>query len=245
MKKILPLLFVIAIAHTATSQQPIFTSNPFPKTINVNGSASMEIVPDQIYVQVILQEYQKKGESKKDIEQIKTQFLDAVKAAGIPDSSLSIVSYSGSNSYYLFARKRRRNDELNAAITYQVVFSNSKQMDNLVEKLDEDATKSFSIKSVSHSKVTQFRKQLKIDAIKAARDKGVYLTEAIGEKLGEAITVNEPSEYDSPVYGENQRIYSQAVSNIAYSRDDSDSGSAVDFKKLKLRFEVSVTFALK
>ena len=67
-------------------------------------------------------------------------------------------------------------------------------MDNLVEKLDDDATKNFTIVSVSHSKITEYRKDLKIKAIKAARDKGLYLTEAIGEKLGEAITINEPGE---------------------------------------------------
>ena len=39
----------------------------------------MEIIPDEIYVNIQLKEYQKRGEDKKDIEAIKTQFLEAVK----------------------------------------------------------------------------------------------------------------------------------------------------------------------
>ena len=35
-------------------------SNPYPKTINVTGSAEMDIVPDEIYVQVDLREYKKR-----------------------------------------------------------------------------------------------------------------------------------------------------------------------------------------
>jgi len=45
-------------------------------------------------------------------------------------------------------------------------------MDALVDKLDDDATQSFLIVSTSHSKITEFRKQLKIQAIKAAKRQG-------------------------------------------------------------------------
>ena len=49
--------------------------NLYPKTINVSGSADMEIIPDEIYVQVDLKEYKKKGESKVELEKIKSDFL--------------------------------------------------------------------------------------------------------------------------------------------------------------------------
>jgi uncharacterized protein YggE len=96
----------------------------------------------------------------------------------------------------------------------------------------------------------EYRKQLKIRAIQAAKEKGIYLTEAINEKLGEAITVNEPSEWAAPFYMSNAAISNNAYYTLPYSQtrmEDSqgDSVSEVDFKKMKLRFEVSVVFALK
>lgn len=229
---------------TVFAQQPA-TVNPFPKTITVSGSAEMEIIPDEIYVNITLREYQKKGESKKELETIKTQFLEYCKSAGIPDSVISISSFTGYNNYYNFRRKKKDND-LMASIVYQVKFKDSKTMDLLVEKLDDEATQNFVIASTSHSKMTEFRKQLKIKAIQAAKDKGIYLTEAIGEKLGAAITINEPDVTD--IYSSNDNIRIRGTnsftSNMVFEKKDEYS-QQVDFKKIKLRFEVSVIFALQ
>ena len=251
MKKLIIIVnfFLFATAFYAQQVQPIFTNNPFPKTINVSGSAEMEIVPDEIYVHVELKEYQKKGENKKGIETIKTQFLEACKAVGIPDSLISIVSYAGNNPY--FWKKRKKDPDLFAGITYQVKFNNSELMDKLVEKLDDDATQGFLIVSTSHSKMTEYRRQLKIAAVKAAKEKGIYLTEAVGEKLGEAIKINEPDENTltrtSGLYGSTQgyNVVARGASQARLSNEAFFDETGIDFKKIKLRFEVDVVFALK
>ena len=96
MKKLIIIVnvFLFAMAVNAQQAQPIFTNNPFPKTITVSGSAEMEIVPDEIYVNITLREYQKRGESKKDIETIKTTFLENCKAICLHDSVISIISFT-------------------------------------------------------------------------------------------------------------------------------------------------------
>ena len=244
MKKVIIIVNIILFAAALNAQQPIFANNPFPKKITVSGSAEMEIVPDEIYVNVQLKEYQKRGEEKKDIETIKKQFLESCKAVGIPDSVISIVSFTGDNPF--FWKKRKKDPDLFTSITYQVKFKTSEFMDKLVEKLDDEATQSFLIVSVNHSKMTEYRRQLKIAAVKAAKDKGIYLTDAIGEKLGEAITINEPDENHII----RRELYQTTQVNILRSQarlanDYSANDSAIDFKKMKLRFEVEVVFALK
>lgn len=247
MKKITPTLFILFLFQIVAAQQPqpIFINNPFPKTITVSGSAEMEIVPDEIYVNIELKEYQKKGESKKDLETIKSQFLESCKSAGIPDSAISIASYSGNSNYYT-ARKKKKSGDLFAGITYQLKFSSSKTMDNLVENLDDDATQRFIIAKASHSRIIEFRKQLKIKAVQAAKEKAIYLTESVGEKLGEAITIAEPVEWLPDQYS---NTFSNTYSNENYSLKSSMASKPeygeVDFKKLKLRFEVNAVFALK
>ena len=139
---------------------------------------------------------------------------------------------------------------MQSSITYQVKFKDSKTMDDLVEKLDDEATQNFIIANTSHSKMTEFRKQLKINAIQAAKNKGIYLTESIGEKLGEAIKIEEP---DENYTGLNVRpLSSQAIvrgANLSmrsnYGDTFSSGSTEIDFKKMKLRFEVEVVFALK
>lgn len=251
MKKLIIIVnvFLFATVVHAQQPQPIFPNNPFPKTITVSGSAEIEIVPDEIYVNITLREYQKRGESKKDIETIKTTFLENCKAIGLPDSVISIFSFTGYNNYYSF-KKRKKDPDMQSTITYQVKFKSSDLMDKLVEKLDDEATQNFIVANTSHSKMTEFRRQLKIKAVQAAKDKGFYLTEAVGERLGEAITITEP---DEPI---NNLFFAKGlVSNNAYSqpnllyrdsvRNEGETEQEIDFKKIKLRYEVSVVFALK
>ena len=251
MKKLITIanIFLFASAVNAQQVQPIFTNNPFPKTITVSGSAEMEIVPDEIYVNITLREYQKRGDNKKEIETIKTAFLENCKAIGLPDSVISIISFTGYNNYYSF-KKRKKDPDMQSSITYQVKFKSSELMDKLVEKLDDEATQNFVIARTSHSKMTEFRRQLKIKAVQAAKDKGIYLTEAVSERLGEAITILEPDESNNTLAFANQLISNNAYSqtNLSFrDRSGNESGTEqeIDFKKIKLRYEVSVVFSLK
>lgn len=232
---LLGLLSIPALAQEA---------NKYPKTINVNGSAEMEITPDEIYVQVELREYDKKGVGKIDIQQIRNNFLQGVKSMGIADSNVSIQGYSGwDGNIWYYKRNKKQNPDMKAGITYWVKVKSTSQMDELVSKLDDEATQNFFIAKVSHSRIQELKKQLKIQAVKAAKEKATYLAEAINEKVGEAVTINEPNEinvYPQPMYRANALAEQKMSSGF---RDDAPMN--VDFKKIKLQFEVNVVFALK
>ena len=249
MKKLfLMATFIVCTQFVFAQQTMVLANNPFPKTITVSGSAEMEIIPDEIYVNITLREYQKKGDDKKDIETIKTIFLEACKSSGLPDSAISIFSYTGYGNYFAY-RKRKKDPNMFTSITYQVKFKDSKTMDALVEKLDDEATQNFQIYATSHSKLMEFRKQLKIKAVQAAKEKGRYLTDAIGEKLGEAITVKEPDENQFLPKGINTLATSNALYEAEFAKTNGMASMAydkeIDFRKIKLRFEVEVVFALK
>lgn len=219
--------------------------NKLPRTINVNGSAEMEVVPDEIYVQVELREYEKKLTGKVDIESIRNKFLAAVKSIGLSESDISVQGYSGwDGNYWWYKKNKKQNPDMKAGITYWVKVNSTAKMDELVSKMDDEATQNFFIAKVSHSKIQEFKKQLKIQAVKAAREKAIYLAEAIDEKVGEAITINEPNEigyYPPPMY--RGKVANQVM--VEQSAADMGAPMNVDFKKIKLQFEVNVMFALK
>lgn len=236
MKQIVIAIFILLIGFNALSQK----SEAFPKTIDVSGSAEMEIAPDEIYVVVTLKEYEKKGTGKIGLEKIKSDFLNYCKSIGLPDSAISIAAYEGNDNPDWW-KKRKSKDELLRSISYQVKFTTSKKMDELVDKLDDAATENFVIARVSHSKIAEYRMQLKIQAVKAARNKGGYLAEAVGEKLGEAVSIVEPGENDNTPYYLSQI----SVSNTLSRAESSDGSVSIDFKKIKLRYEIRASFALK
>ena len=252
MKKITLLVTATAFSfflYAQSNTQP--GCYPFPKTISVNGSASMEIIPDEIYVQVDLREYKKRGEDKTELEKIKSDFLANCKSVGIVDDDISVASYDGYNMANIWQR-RKKDPELLASISYQIKFNNTRLIDDLVNKLDDQATNNFRITRTSHSKMVEYRKQLKVQAVKAAREKAVYLTEAVNEQLGQAIEINEPEESISSdvvtgAYRDNYKSLSSNEVRLDQSKNAyygiTDSG--VDYRKIKLRFEVKVLYALK
>ena len=118
-------------------------------------------------------------------------------------------------------------------------------MDDLVEKLDDEATADFKIMRTSHSRIQEFKRQLKIEAVKQAKQKGLYLTEAIGEKLGEAITINEPDENSVYYYTLNKTANAALNANKMVDASSMNENAAIDFKKIKLKYDVIILFALK
>jgi uncharacterized protein len=238
MKNVFLFLASILLSTTLFAQE----RNPFPRTITVNGSAEMEIVPDEIYVQVYLKEYEKKGAGKVPIDKIRQNFLAAVRSLGLPDTAVSVSGYDA-NNYNPWWRKKNKKEELYASITYQVKLRSTAQVDQLVDKLDDNATQNFYISRTSHSKLDEFRRALKIQAVRAAKDKAQYLSDAVNEKVGVAVTINEPGEYYQPYYGEvasNRMMKAEAAQTSA----PADQPQA-DFKKMKLRYDVTVVFELK
>jgi uncharacterized protein YggE len=239
-------LFTATIAIFCLLGSSIFAQEPVKqKTINVSGVAEMEVVPDEIYVQVDLREYDKKGGGKIDIEAIKSDFLKAVLSTGISESDISVQGYQGwDGNYWWMKKNKKKNPDMKAGITYQVKLATTKKMDELVQKLDDEATQNFFISRVNHSKIEEFKKQLKIQAVKVAKEKAAYLAEAINEKPGEAITINEPNEitfYPQPVYA-NRMMKVEAMDMAAGGTEQAPN---IDFKKMKLKFEVTAVFALK
>ena len=237
------LLFTITLLMLGQFSKAQAERNPFPKTITVTGSAEIEIVPDQINVIVTLKEYDKKGSGKIGLESIKTAFLQSVKAIGLPDSAVTIAAYGGDNGNP-WLRKKNKKEEMYASISYQVRLRSSQQMDNLVDRLDDNATQNFYIASTSHSKLEEYRKALKIQAVKAAKEKARYLAEAIDEKVGEAVTINEPNEYYMP-YMANANVMMRARVAGGEANQNEPDTQVADFKKIKIKYDVNVVFALK
>ncbi len=240
MKKIVLAFLAVmcfAIVHAQTTDNTIKQ-----RTINVNGHSELEITPDQIYVDIQLQEYNKKNGDKVDIETIRNQFLEAVKNMSIADTDVVIQSYSGwDGNYWWYRKNKKKNPDLKAGITYEVKLKTVDDMDKLVDKLDDQATQNFNISRTSHSNLDSIKKQLKMQAVKNAKDEAVYLASALDDNVGNALTINDPNE--SSDYPQPRVMYKMATANVA--ADQEAAPMNVDFKKIKIEMNVNVIFELK
>jgi uncharacterized protein len=236
MKKILIAFAFSLFLREAIAQE----TKPIQKSISVSGSSEIEVVPDEIYVQVDLREYNKKNGDKVDINAIKNNFLAACKSIGLTEKDVTVQSYQGYDNNYWWMKKKK-NPDLKASVSYSIKVSKVDMLDALVDKMDDEATQNFFIAKASYSKMDELKRDLKIAAVKAAREKAIYLSEAIGEHIGEALTINDPTEVNPPP----RPYYANEMMKAARAEDSTAPAMDVDFKKIKLQYEVNVVFALK
>ncbi len=236
--KVMLLLLLIAGSSLCVNAQ---YNVPLQRTISATGNAKIEVIPDEIYVQVNLREYDKKGGGKVDIETIKNNFLKACKNIGLNDTDVMVQSYQGyDGTIYQYRKNKKQDPDLKAGINYWAKVNALKKMDELVNNLDDEATQNFYIAKTDYSKREEMVMKMKADAIKAAKEKAIFLAAAINEKVGNAITMSEPNEVsDNPP----RPVYAMAMAKVADS-DDQEPALDVNFKKMKIEYEANITFAL-
>jgi len=233
MKYLLASIFIICTIASVFAQ----TTASYQKKISVTGTAEMEIVPDEIYFRVVLKEYQK-DKIKVLIEDLEKELNQAVLAAGIAKEDFTVEQVNGLS----WSRKRKDDAELYNSKSYIIKVSTPRKMDEILNKVNAESIYSIGIRNYSHSKIQEYKKQLKIEAIKAAKDKATYLLEAINEKIGVAIEISE-SDNVSQV---SQAVYSnQTVSRNSMTYKDGSDDSDIGFQKIKLKFQINATFAIQ
>ena len=148
------------------------------------------------------------------------------------------------NSYWYWYQTKHTN------MSKQIKFcvSDFSVINKFVSELDIKGLEYMRIGELSHKKILEFRKQVKMDAVKAARDKASYLLESIGKKTGDVIQITELPErsndgwgYYYPQYYSNSNMLSNSAS--AYSNGSGDSGNG-EVRSIKLRYEVQSTFEI-
>lgn len=246
-KTILILSAIFAFAFTIKAQE-----TKEEHSIKVIGTAEMEIVPDEIYVSVTLREYTK--DKKKfvieELEKNLVNFIEKVTATEKKDIKMDNMSA------YVLSMKRKNKDEV-ITKSYDVKFKNSQQVYMLYSVMDSLGISKAYVSKYSHSKMDEYKKQIKINAIKAAKEKSEYLLLAIGEKPGKALSVTEltgfvtvnDGTYDNGRennYYSNSNSYSMVQSrSLVLGGSDSSGESTIGDKTIKLNYTINAEFQIQ
>ena len=202
------------------------------RSIEVKGSSEMEITPNEIFVAITIKEY-KKGGDKVSLDDLESGLVKSLKKLDISEDKLRVQNVYGYNWNW----RKKKADDFMGSKNFILEVSDLKKMNDLVELLDPEGLNNMNVQSYSHSNIEDFRRQVKIGAMKAAKEKATYLLESVDEKVGKILEVQEIE------YGYQQPMMMR--SNVAYeSADASGYQSNVDFKKIKVRAEMRVVFEI-
>lgn len=235
---ILILFFAATFNISAQNNTAAEAEKPY---IEVTGTAEKEVIPDEIFIAINLRE-RYAGREKITIEAQEEKLKTGLKEIGVDLANLSL---SDANAIYIRAKLFTK--DVMAKKEYILKVSDAVTVGKVFEVLEKNEISDARISKVNHSKIETLRKEVRIMAIKAAKEKADYLLAAIGEQTGKALIVQEKEILQGNTYRNMNQVAN--VSTGYYIQDKSKLGSfigeEIEFQKINIRFAIYVKFAIK
>jgi len=207
--------------------------------IEVTGKAELEIIPDQIYLKIFLNE--KEFKNKQSIVEIEKSMIDKLTEIGIDtEKNLAIKDFASNFQFYWLGKS-----DIFVTKEYQLLVHDALTAGKVFIELEKIGISNITIDKLEHSKIREYRKEVKVDAIKAAKEKASELAIAINQNIGRALFIEEIE--NNNFYLSNTLSGKAAGVTIRGSRsfEKSFSDFNVEFEKIKIEYSILCRFELK
>ena len=212
------------------------------------GFAENQYIPDIIYYSVELTEYMN-GKSKVKMAVLDKQFFTIASELGLNKEDISLQ-----NSHQRMWRVRKKAEEILQSKTYEIKFLSIEDLDKFAYKINEMRISQSGITGLDFSNKTEIDHQLKVAALKDAKQKAEILLDELGENLGAVIKVEE--NFENQVNSIRSYLFAglrkKKRSNNDYIllRDYYYGGSpnreeTIEFKPIILIASIQVTFEIR
>ncbi|MBN2634653.1 MAG: SIMPL domain-containing protein [Prolixibacteraceae bacterium] len=246
--KLLHLIIFLLLAGSTATQAQTTTQ----RTIQVNGMAEMEIEPDEIKFIIEIEEYweeefkeekepgaytEEELEEKDRFEQYRTKvplatiednLIKTLREVGIETDKI-VVSNLG--NYWRF-----RGKEFLYRKQFIITISDFSKINELAKIMDAKGIKYMNIGELNNTNIEEHKKQVKIKALQAAKEKAKYLVESMGKQLGDVVSIVELGE------GFNQPVF---ASTMLRGVQTNTQESINQVKNINLSYQVQATFSIK
>jgi len=234
MKRLIVLSFALIMSQFIFAQNG--TKNFIDQNyIELSGKAEIEIVPDEIYLNIELKETDTKN--KVSVDQMEIKMFKAFKKLGLDlEKQVKVLDFSSNFQSYWLKKK-----DVMKSKSFQVIVNDTKTLSNLFSSLEKIGISNITIEKVDHSKMDDFKKEVKVKAIKNAKENAELLTSALGQEIGKAIFIGQgySNNYQSRPRTKNMMVRGMATMEMQ------DAAPQIEFQKIKLEHNIMVRFELK
>jgi uncharacterized protein YggE len=231
--------FVTTLLVISASISVVAQDKQEPRLITVSGQAEVNVAPDEVVFDVTVQTI------NKDLRTAKTQTDDRLRKLIELTRKYKVQAKDVQTDYIRLEPRYRGNDESRLFIGYSVrkdlVFTlrDVAQAEPLLSELIESGVSRLNGIRFQTSELRKYRDEARAMAIKAAQEKAIALTAAIGQKIGKPYSIEEEA---APA----QRLaYQNASSNYAsFSEESTESQGTLALGQIKVVANVTVKFEL-
>ena len=232
MKNLLCTLLIFITINTF-SQNKSNTDKPF---IEVSGQADTLVLPNKIWINVLLMEKDTKG--KKSVEDLEKEMILKLQEIGInTDKNVSVKDMSSNYKIYLL----RQNDVFKSK-TYSVLVTNAQTASKVFLGLEKIGISNVQIEKIENDQQKNIRLLLNEKAILRAKQIAESLTKPLSQKVGNAIQINNFEDISNQLMGNIAGIAVRAQGSF-YSEAPSEPN--IEFEKIKIVSNVQVRFLLE
>ena len=229
MKRFILAAAVALLALPAAAQ----VQEAFPSYIQVNGRAEREIAPDEFYLQIVINERDSK--SKVSVESQQRDMIAALKRLGVNvEKQLKVANLS--SEFF------KKNTSV-ATAKYQLQLGSSAEVGKVWQALDGLGISNVSILKVSHSQLERYKSEVRVEAMRNAKQNAATLAEAIGQTIGKCFYVYDSNNDVMPVFYNNMAVMRSAKAFEA--AEAAAEEEPLDFKTIKLQYSVQAKFVLE
>jgi hypothetical protein len=241
MKKLLTVISIFLTVLTSNGQ----TSDTKIERdyIEVTGEAEIQVVPDEIYIGITIRE-RYEGRDKITLDSIEQQLK-----LKLTDLKIDFKNLTLSDANSDFVRVRWTKKDVLTSKDYTLKVSTASEVSKVFEELSKIKIQELSVDKVNHSKMEDFKKEVKTNAIKAAKDKATYLLLAIGSQIGKPIII---TEQDVPNYSvDGIKVRGSRSTGHGYyvdgklKEEDTNLSDEVTFSKIKIAYKITTRFEIK
>ncbi len=234
MKMSVLLVAVMAAIFPARSQALIPVEPAYENTIQVTGTAEREILPDEIFVRIVISENDTKG--KVSVDKMEQDMITALRNIGVDvENNLKVGDMSSSLHEKIFGKNTTR-----TTATYQLKISSAEMLGNVYQRLGSFGISNITITALNHSRIREITAEVRIEAVKNAQQMASDMARALGQEIGKAVYV---VDYNNQVINTRSNYKADLIME-ADSYDTGAGAAALDFRNIKLSYSVSVKFAL-
>ncbi|AYZ36793.1 SIMPL domain-containing protein [Chryseobacterium indologenes] len=196
--------------------------------IEVTGVAEMEVEPDEIIFSIGI-----KADNKNDLADNEKKLFEILKSAGVKNEDIKFKSMY--QNIYSKTAKFSKN--------YQFKIGTKSNISKIFEDLNQKWVSSLNIAEVKSTKIADFRKAVKINALKAAKEKADYLLESMGKKTGSALEIVEIEDYTSDIIMPS--AYKGRMANVQMEMADAPLDYSFDnIENIKLKYSIKTRYEI-
>lgn len=229
MKKLIAMAVVALMTLPAAAQM----QEAYPSYIQVTGRAEKELTPDEFYLQIVINERDSKG--KISVESQQRDMVAVLRKLGV-DVEKQLKMANLSSEFF------KKNTSV-AMAKYQLQLGSSGEVAKVWQALDDLGISNISILKVTHSQLDKYKQEVRLEAMRNARECAQEMAGAIGQTIGKCFYIYDSNSNVLPVMYDNAVLMRSA--KAAADAESAAEEDPLEFKTIKLEYGVQAKFVLE